>query len=181
MLQLHRYFKESHSQYLPLDAPSWIFPSSFTAGACWGQRDVGAVQGVPWCWDSPERSSRELLSSEARGWHQEPAGYWKPISVGVSGAPGREMLPGRNGGTQLLTAAMGCECAKSLGKGLPFFPGCPTLLQGKPDVLERGPDAAVRDPSPSKGRGPPPTASSGGCNSRSFSILLNILKNKFWN
>lgn len=59
--------------------------------------------------DSPERSSRELLSSEARGWHQEPAGYWKPISVGVSGAPGREMLlAGRcsRAGTE------GCSCSQ---------------------------------------------------------------------
>lgn len=161
MLQLHRYFKESHSQYLPLDAPSWIFPSSFTAGACWGQRDVGAVQGVPWCWDSPERSSRELLSSEARGWHQEPAGYWKPISVGVSGAPGREMLlAGRcsragTGGRSCSQQQWGVNVQRA-GEGAAFLPGVSHPAPRKARCAGKGPRRSSQRPQPKQGEGATP-------------------------
>lgn len=180
MLQLHRYFKESHSQYLPLDAPSWIFPSSFTAGACWGQWDVGAVQGVLWCWDSPERSSRELLSSEARGWHQEPAGYWEQISVGASGAPGREMLLGRNGGRSCSQQQWGVNVQRAWGRGCLSSQGVPPCSKESQMCWKRAQTQQSETPAQARGGDHPPQPALGVV-TRSLSILLNILKNKFWN
>lgn len=139
---------------------------------------VGAVQGVLWSWASPERSSRELLSSEAATRSQLDFGNpFLQVFLGL--LAGRGCWQER--GDTAAPSSSGVRMCKEPGEGAALLPGGPTLLQGKPDVLGRGPDPAVRDPSPGKGRGPPPTASSGGCNSLSFSILLNTLKNKFWN
>lgn len=64
MLQLHRYFKESHSQYLPLDSPSWISPSSLQLGTV----GCGDVQGVPWGWASPERAAGSRGAGTGPSW-----------------------------------------------------------------------------------------------------------------
>lgn len=146
MLQLHRYFKESHSQYLPLDAPSWIFPSSLTAGARWG---CGRWARSAWCWASPARSPPELL--RARGWHQEPAGFGNPFLQGCLG-----LLAGRCCWQGTRGAAGGCGCAKEPGKGLPFLPGVSPCSKESQKCWEGAQTPPVRDPSPSKGRGHPP-------------------------
>lgn len=102
--------------------------------------DSGRCARSAWCWASPERSSRELLSSEARGWHQEPAGFGKSLSAGVSGAPGREMLLAGAGGHSCSGQQGAVDVQRAWGGGCPH----PTLLQGKPDVLGGGPETPAQ-------------------------------------
>lgn len=118
--------------------------------------DSGRCARSAWCWASPERSSWELLSSEARGWHQEPAGFGKSLSAGVSGAPGREMLLAGAGGTAA-RGSRGLWMCKEPGQGAALIPPC-----SKESLMCW--EGAQR-PQPKQGRGYPPTASSGGCNS----------------
>lgn len=151
-----------------MDAPSWIFPSSFTAGACWGCGRCASSAGPVL------RELPRAAGFRARGWHQGPAGLWKWSSAGDLGSWQEHGDPWQQWGVDVQRAwARGCVSshpaprkARCAGKG--------------PRCAGKGPRNPQR-PQPEQGEGLPPTASSGGGNSCSFSILLNILKNKFWN
>lgn len=158
--------KATHS-ICHLDAPSWIFPSSFTAG---GEKwDVGDVQGESWdpesCW-APRRGA---------GTRNQLLDFLLGIDFCrvFSGAPGWEMLLG--------VTAKGVWGAQGLGKGLPFLPGVPPA--------PRKATSAGEGPRPSKAetpRGVTPHSQLWGLVtlallSLSLSVLLNTLKNKFWN
>lgn len=71
MLQLHRYFKESHSQYMPLISLdlSQLFIQLGHVRSCANEL------GLMWYRDSPEEyrciAPGELLCPEVRGWQQE--------------------------------------------------------------------------------------------------------------
>lgn len=122
--------------------------------------DSGRCARSAWCWASPERSSRELLSSEARGWHQEPAGSGKSIAAGVSGAPAGRCCWQEQGDTAA-QGSSGLWMCKEPGEGAAFIPPC------SKESLICWEGAQTQQPeTPAQAReGLPPTASSGGCNS----------------
>lgn len=87
MLQLHRYFKESHSQYLPSDTSASVSPRSLSS--------PGAVAAAPAASDGPES-------------------LW--LVIGNTFLTGAARAPFGALGAQLL-AKWGRECAKRRGRG----------------------------------------------------------------
>lgn len=87
MLQLHRYFKESHSQYLPSDACDSVSPHYLSS--------PGAVAAAPAASDGPES-------------------LW--LVIGNTFLTGAARAPFGALGAQLL-AKWGRECAKRRGRG----------------------------------------------------------------
>lgn len=143
MLQLHRYFKESHSQYLPFGCTFLDLSQFFYS---WGESGMWEM-----CKESPEIPR----AAEPRGEGLAPGTscwifFWESISAGCF----LGLLAGRCcWGSQ----QRGCGVHRAWGRGCLSSRGS-HLPQGKPQVLGRGPDPARQRPP----EGSPPTASSGG-------------------
>jgi len=133
LLQLHRYFKESHSQYMPLNAsysisPHYLYSQGAFVAVPAARRGVGP--GQAW-------ARLRAAGPEARGWPWGSYGCSRPPAAGTAaGSPGGAVW-----------------MCKEDGEGAAFLQrGVPPPLRWTPwwswACREGGADPAVSKPSP---------------------------------